>query len=73
MLVLSRRIGEKIFIGKDREITVCVLDVQGRGIGAQIRLGIDAPTDIPIDREEVVARRDKKSYMAPPINPYGNK
>jgi carbon storage regulator len=49
MLVLSRRVGERIVI--DDQITVAVLEVRGN----QIRLGIEAPKEIPIRREEVVA------------------
>lgn len=47
MLVLTRRAGESIVIGND--VTVTVLEVRGD----QIRLGIDAPKDVPIHREEV--------------------
>ena len=52
MLVLSRRVGERIVI--DDQITVAVLEVRGN----QIRLGIDAPKEIPIRREEVVAKEE---------------
>lgn len=47
MLVLTRRAGESIVIGND--VTVTVLEVRGD----QIRIGIDAPKDVPIHREEV--------------------
>lgn len=47
MLVLSRRLGEKIFIGHD--ITIMVVDID-RG---KIRLGIEAPKDTQIYREEL--------------------
>lgn len=50
MLVLTRRIGESIKIGDD--ITVTILGVNG----LQVRVGIGAPTDIPIFREEVHMR-----------------
>ncbi|MCQ9162521.1 carbon storage regulator CsrA [Arthrobacter sp. STN4] len=49
MLVLTRKIGEKIVIGGN--ITVTVLD-GGRGEG--VRIGIDAPRDVSIHRSEVV-------------------
>lgn len=49
MLVLSRDRGERIFIGKNREIVITL--VRQSGTGAQI--GIDAPKDMPIVREEV--------------------
>jgi carbon storage regulator len=48
MLVLSRKPGERIVIN-DR-ITVTVLEVQGN----RIRLGIEAPREVPIVREELV-------------------
>jgi carbon storage regulator len=50
MLVLSRRTGERIVI--DDRITVTVIEVRG----GQVRLGIEAPKDIPVWREEVVVR-----------------
>ena len=48
MLVLTRKSGEKIVIGDD--ITITILDVRGDGI----RIGIDAPRGIKIQREEVL-------------------
>jgi carbon storage regulator len=48
MLVLSRKFGEKIQIGED--ITVTVVDID-RG---KIRLGIEAPRDVPIFRQELL-------------------
>jgi carbon storage regulator len=50
MLILSRRIGETIRIGP--HVVVTVLGVSG----AQVRLGVDAPKDIEVHREEVFAR-----------------
>ena len=50
MLVLTRRIGEKIIIGDD--IEVVILDSNGR----QARIGIDAPRAVPVHREEVAER-----------------
>lgn len=47
MLVLSRKLGEKIMIGD--HIVVTVVDID-RG---KIRLGIEAPKDMPINREEI--------------------
>lgn len=49
MLVLTRKIGEKIVIGGN--ITVTILD-GGRGEG--VRIGIDAPRDVSIHRSEVL-------------------
>lgn len=47
MLVLSRNVGETLCIGDD--ITVTVLGVQGN----QARIGIDAPKDVQVHREEI--------------------
>jgi carbon storage regulator CsrA len=51
MLILSRRINEKIRIGDD--ITVTVLGVKG----AQVRLGISAPKSVAVDRQEIFQRK----------------
>ena len=53
MLVLSRKLGEKICIGDNIRITV--VDVE-RG---KIRLGIEAPREIPIFREELLAPHER--------------
>ena len=50
MLVLTRRVNERIVIGDD--ITVTVLEVRGD----QVRIGIEAPRDIKVFREEVLDR-----------------
>ena len=50
MLVLTRRINERILIGDD--IVVTVLEVHGD----QVRIGIDAPREIKVFREEVLQR-----------------
>ena len=50
MLILTRRSGETIAIGND--ITVTVLGINGN----QVRIGIEAPRDVPVHREEVAAR-----------------
>lgn len=47
MLILTRRISEKIMIGKD--IEVMILGVKG----SQVRIGIEAPKETPIHREEI--------------------
>ena len=47
MLVLSRKMGEKITIGED--ITLTVVEIRGD----KVRLGISAPTHIPVHRREV--------------------
>jgi carbon storage regulator len=48
MLVLTRRIGETVHISTD--IIVTVLEVNGK----RIRIGIDAPTEVPIARGELL-------------------
>ena len=50
MLVLSRKIGERIVIGQG--VTVMVLEVNGQ----RVRLGVVAPDDVPVHRAEVVQR-----------------
>jgi carbon storage regulator len=48
MLILSRNSGEKIKIGDDITITVAEIGDRGR-----VRLGIEAPTNVPVHREEI--------------------
>lgn len=55
MLVLSRSIGESVVIGEGA-VTVTVLKV----IGNQVRIGIAAPREVAVDREEVHARRRRE-------------
>jgi carbon storage regulator len=50
MLILSRRIGETIRIGPD--IVVTVLGVKG----SQVRIGVDAPKEVEVHREEIFDR-----------------
>lgn len=50
MLILSRKVRERIMIGGD--IVITVLGIQGN----QIRIGIDAPDDVEIHREEIYER-----------------
>jgi carbon storage regulator len=54
MLVLTRRIGESLKIGTD--ITVTIINVRGD----QVRVGIDAPKNIRVDREEVARRIERE-------------
>ncbi|MBL8867140.1 MAG: carbon storage regulator [Planctomycetia bacterium] len=56
MLVLSRKLGEKIFIGETICITVVDID---RG---KIRLGIQAPRDVPIYRQELVPPHQQQVF-----------
>jgi carbon storage regulator len=50
MLILTRRVGESLIIGED--VVVNVLGVKGN----QVRIGIDAPKDVSVHREEIYDR-----------------
>lgn len=64
MLILTRRIGEKLIINE--EISVVVIEIKGN----QVRFGIDAPKYITVDREEVHQKRIKNPlYRKPEIPP----
>lgn len=58
MLILTRRTGETITIGND--VTVTVLGVKGN----QVRIGINAPKNVPVHREEVAERIAKEQIDA---------
>jgi carbon storage regulator len=50
MLILSRRVGEAVVI--DEEVTVTILGVKGN----QVRIGVNAPKEVAVHREEVFER-----------------
>ena len=64
MLILTRRIGEKLVIGEN--VIVTVLGVKGN----QIRVGIDAPRDVQVHREEIFLRilKEREELKGTPSN-----
>lgn len=57
MLVLSRKLGERVVIGEPpNEITLTVVDID-RG---KVRLGLDAPREVPIFRSELLEKRSEQ-------------
>ena len=55
MLILTRRVGETLMIGDN--VSVTVLRVKGN----QVRLGVNAPADVSIHREEIFERIQKEA------------
>jgi carbon storage regulator len=65
MLILTRRVGETVMIGN--EVTVTVLGVKGN----QVRIGVNAPKDVAVHREEIYERikreQDQDPRMGAPV------
>ena len=65
MLILTRRVGETLMIGN--EVTVTVLGVKGN----QVRIGVNAPKDVAVHREEIYERikreEDQDSRSSAPV------
>ena len=64
MLVLSRKTGESIMIGDDIEITLVSTE------GSKVRIGIQAPADVPVHRKEIyleirASAQDPKQIQGP--------
>lgn len=61
MLILSRRAGEALIIGDEtRKVTVTILEVKGK----QVRIGIEAPSDVKVHREEIYDRIRENEAIA---------
>jgi carbon storage regulator len=68
MLILTRRVGETVMIGED--VTVTVLGVKGN----QVRVGVNAPRDVAVHREEIFERikREEQDGGEAPAHRGGN-
>ena len=63
MLILTRRVGETVVIGND--VTVTVLGVKGN----QVRLGVNAPREVAVNREEIFERIKREQAEEKPQRP----
>lgn len=61
MLVLSRKVGERIWVGDDISITVV------RITGGGVRLGIEAPAELPVVREELKLKLHESETLNQPL------
>lgn len=59
MLILTRRVGETLMVGDD--VTVTVLGVKG----GQVRIGVNAPKEVAVHREEIYQRIQKEKDQEP--------
>jgi carbon storage regulator len=59
MLILTRRVGETLMVGD--EVTVTVLGVKGN----QVRLGVNAPKDVAVHREEIYNKIQDEDEQKP--------
>ena len=70
MLILTRRVGETVIIGNDVDVTVLAVK------GNQVRLGVKAPREVPVHREEIFQRMSGEQdpgsgtgHRRPPVAP----
>ena len=56
MLILTRRVDESLVIGDN--VTVTILGVKGN----QVRIGVDAPRDVTVHREELAQKQDSRKH-----------
>ena len=62
MLILTRRVGETVVIGGDVDVTV--LGVKGN----QVRIGVKAPKEVAVHREEIYERICREQQDGSPVN-----
>jgi len=65
MLILTRRVGEAIMVGD--EVTVTILGVKGN----QVRVGVAAPANVSVHREEIYERIQQEKQAGKAVNDAG--
>jgi carbon storage regulator len=63
MLVLTRKVGEKLMIGDDTVVMIVKIDRN------HVRIGIEAPPEVPIYREEILPVRPTQPIGEPALGP----
>ena len=66
MLILTRKVGETLMIGDEIEVTILSLK------GNQVRIGVNAPKNVPVHREEIYDRIKREQTVVEPGNSIGN-